>query len=285
MRPPLNALRSFEAAARCGSFKVAAEELGVTQAAVSFQVRALEDRLDRKLFVRSRNELTLTKGGRELAEKIRPALSSLNEAVTALAQPSRRLRLTTTPTFLEAVLLPRLWRFEARHPEILVELEASSEVRDLRETNFALAIRSGRGEWVDGKAHELFPLRKGPALARSLAEELFVSEPSDLLRCPLLRLGDWKAWFMAAGVSCGELQETGPIFHSQHLAAAGVKQGRGAALLTEELFRDEVRRGELLFPFSSYPLTSDHYYLVTPSSGNSSSARIFAKWLLEELRS
>src|SRR5690349_4764892 len=147
--PPLNALRAFEAAARHLSFTRAAAELNVTQAAVSHQIRALEERLGRKLFRRVGRTLFLTDAAQIYLTDLRAAFDRIDEATRRLESRDRGgvLNATVLPSFAAMWLLPRLGRFRAAHPEIDVRLSSDSEMVDFARSDFDIGIRTGRGRW------------------------------------------------------------------------------------------------------------------------------------------
>src|SRR3954464_8411049 len=201
--PPLNALRAFEAAARSESFTRAAEELCVTQGAVSHQVKALEATLGVKLFNRERQRLTMTEAGREYLAVVRDALDRIALATDRLMQrqSSGVLTVSTSPDFAAKWLVTRLGRFAESHPEIDLRVSATMHHVDFAREDVDLAVRHGDGNWP------------GLEVARLSTEELFtvcspklldrINSPSDLLNLPLLHFEDrsnWTRWFEAAGI-------------------------------------------------------------------------------------
>src|SRR3712207_3570108 len=162
--PPMSAVRVFEAAARHQSFTRAAEELGMTQAAVSYQIRMLEDRVGTPLFTRLPRQVVLTAKGRQLAPAVTEAFEALRDAFSGLEEAVQSvLSITTLTTFASAWLVPRLGRFQQLHPDIAVQIDVSSQVVDLARSDFDIAIRSGTGEWPGLEAHFLFPNQIGRA--------------------------------------------------------------------------------------------------------------------------
>lgn len=155
--PPLGSVRAFEAAARHLNFTRAAEELNMTQAAVSWQIKALEDRLDVSLFERRKTGLVLTSAGAALAPNVTDALVRLANAFQGIGQTSERLRVSAAPTFAHSWLAQHLGRFQAVHPGIQIEIDATTEVANLHNGQADVAIRRGKGNW-HGLVSGFFPL-------------------------------------------------------------------------------------------------------------------------------
>jgi LysR family glycine cleavage system transcriptional activator len=154
--PPLAAIRCFEAAARHQSFTRAAEELGMTQAAVSYQIKLLEDRVGGPLFIRGTRGVTLTEMGRQLAPSITEAFAQLRGAFSLLRETAENvLNITALETFTTNWLVPRLGSFQVAHPEIAVRLDASGRIVDFTREEFDVGIRSGDGKWPGLVSHGL----------------------------------------------------------------------------------------------------------------------------------
>src|SRR3954452_25048660 len=201
--PPLNALKAFEAAARHESFTRAAEELNVTQGAVSHQVKALETELGIKLFNRERQRLIITGAGRDYLAVVRDALDRIAVGTERLGQRqgSGGPTVSTSPDFAAKWLVHRLGRFAEAHPEIELRVSATMHHVDFAREDVDIAVRHGDGHWpglhVTRLCSEHLFAVCSPALAQGL------KRPSDLLKLPLLHLDDraaWSAWFAAAGV-------------------------------------------------------------------------------------
>ena len=172
--PPLNAIRCFEAAARHLSFSRAAEELGMTQAAVSYQIKALEDRVGEPLFLRGARGVTLTDNGRRIAPLIGEAFLQLRAAFALIGDDTNAiLKLTTLTTFAANWLVPKLGGFQLQHPEIAVRLDASNRVVDFAREDFDIGIRSGNGRWPGLAAEELFPAAFTPMMTPALLKHTF----------------------------------------------------------------------------------------------------------------
>ena len=156
--PPMSAVRVFEAAARHQSFTRAAEELGMTQAAISYQIKVLEDRIGAPLFIRMPRQVILTQKGRQLAPAVTDAFEALRTAFAGVEEMVQSvLSITTLTTFAANWLIPRLGRFQQLQPGIAVKIDVSPHVAEFAQTEFDIAIRSGNGDWPGLEAHLLFP--------------------------------------------------------------------------------------------------------------------------------
>ena len=283
--PSLNALKAFEAAARHESFTRAAEELAVTQGAVSHQVKALEQELGLRLFLRERQRLRLTGAGRRLLEVARDAFDRLADGAARLRQGERSgvLTVTTSPNFAAKWLVPRLGGFIAAHPEIDLRISANPAHVDFARDDVDLAIRHGDGDWpglaVTRLCHEeLFPVC-APELARRLRR------PADLKRVALLHLEnrrDWARWLDAAGVT-GVALDRGPVFDQASLKLDAAAAGQGVALARTALADWELRAGRLVRPFALALPVPYAYWIVCPRPmARTPKARAFIAWLLAE---
>src|SRR5215211_5280333 len=215
--PPLNALRAFEAAARSESFTRAAEELCVTQGAVSHQVKALEATLGIKLFNRERQRLVITDAGREYLNVIRDALDRIAAGTERIVQRQSFgvLTVSTSPDFAAKWLVYRLGRFAESYPEIDLRISATAQHVDFAREDVDLAVRHGDGKWPGLDIVRLCSERLFPVCSPKLVSgRNRITTASDLLKFPLLRLGDWKTWsrwFDAAGVT--DAVAHGPILN------------------------------------------------------------------------
>ncbi|PZO78737.1 MAG: LysR family transcriptional regulator [Mesorhizobium amorphae] len=287
--PPLGAVRAFEAAARHGSFTKAAAELGTTQAAVSYQIKVLEERVGAPLFIRRPRQVTLTETGQRFALAAREALERLADAYGAARQGTRTtLSITTVATVAAHWLAPRLGHFQVAHPEIAVRVNTSPENRDLARDGFDIAIRGGTGHWGDHAAHRLMSHGYAPMLSPALAARLpDPAGPADLLKLPILDPGDlwWQRWFEAVGVDAGELAgRPRSSLGSQVFEAQAAMAGQGVAILTRAFFVQELRNGSLVQPFAYVHDDGEGYWLVHEKSrGNVPKIRLFREWVLEDL--
>ncbi|HEY8669654.1 MAG TPA: transcriptional regulator GcvA, partial [Terriglobales bacterium] len=204
--PPLNGLKAFEAAARSESFTRAAEELNVTQGAVSHQVKALEDTLGLKLFHRERQRLILTEAGRDYLTVIRDALDQIAVGTERLLQrqESGALTVSTSPDFAAKWLVNRLSHFAEKYPVVDLRVSATTHYIDFARDDVDIAIRHGDGNWPGLDVQRLYSERLFPVCSPKLvAGRNRITKAADLLKFPLLRLEDAKNWtrlFKAAGV-------------------------------------------------------------------------------------
>jgi len=278
---PLNALRAFEAAARHLSFTKAAEELCVTQAAISHQVKGLEERLGAALFRRSHRGLVLTDEGLALAPALIDAFGRIETVLERFEAGGVKEVLTVSAvgTFAVGALLGALPAFRAAHPFVDLRLLTNNNLVDLAAEGLDYAIRFGDGAWTGIEAERIASAPLTPLCARSVAETLH--EPADLARVPLLRsyrAQDWPAWFAAAGVS--GLAARGPLFDSSLIMVQAAILGEGVALAPVSMFRREVESGQLVQPFA---VTADvgAYWLTRLKSKAPTAAMLsFRDWLL-----
>ncbi|HTO68871.1 MAG TPA: transcriptional regulator GcvA [Myxococcota bacterium] len=288
--PPLNALRAFEAAARHLSFKDAAAELHVTPAAVSHQVRGLEDELGVALFVRLHRALALTPAGARCLPRLRDAFDRLEEATRGLrgraAQP--RLVLSVVPSFGANWLVPRLGRFRARHPEIDLEVLSSSELVDFARDPVDVGVRFGGGRYPGVRAdllvaEEYFPVAS-PKLARGRRP---LRRPDDLRRHTLLHdetHDAWRSWLASAGVTAVD-PERGVVFSDSSQLVFAAAAGQGVALARALLAAPFLRAGTLVRPFpGSVPAEFAYWVVCAQARAEEPAIRAFRDWLTDEAR-
>ncbi len=284
--PPLAAIRAFEAAARHGSFTKAAEELGMTQAAVSYQIKLLEDRVGAPLFLRRPRQVSLTETGKRLA----PAVSEAFELLSAAYQTARHgaqgtLVINTVQTFAAQWLAQHMGEFQIAHPALAVRLEASSGVVDFGRDDVDVVIRSGNGSWPGLASHLLLRALFTPMLSPALAATIGgVREPSDLKKLPIVDPGDpwWSKWLEAADMPTDWLS-TKPRTQlgAQTFEAAAAMAGRGVAMLTPAFYRTEIESGRLIQPFDLIGDDGHGYWLAYPEARrNAPKIRAFRDWIL-----
>jgi DNA-binding transcriptional LysR family regulator len=283
--PPLNALRAFEAAARHLSFTRAAEELNVTQAAVSHQVKALEERIGVKLFRRLTRGLLLTEDGHALLPDLREAFDRLAQAVDRVGRQGGQgtLNISLLTTFALGWLVPRLPRFQAAHPSIDVRLTTTARLVDFAIEDIDVAIRYGTGGWAGLRCDRILddvitPLCNARFKARLRKHE-------DILNVPLLHEQyehDWRTWFRAAGLSVGQMKK-GPIFDSTRVAIEAAIAGVGVACGAPSLFSAELASGQLHQPFDLVVPNGKSYWLASPeATAERPKIKAFREWLLDE---
>lgn len=286
--PPLTALRAFEAAARHGSFKHAAEELSLSATAISHQVRQLEARLGLALFERHPRQVVLTDAGQRLFPVLRDGLDAIAATLEALqsAPPRPLLTLSTTSAFAARWLVPKLGAFAAAEPGISLHVHASDEPVDLRRERVDLAVRYGGGTYPGLRSERLLSGRFAPVCSPSLN----LRTHADLHRHPLIRYvwrwqdadtPDWPRWLHEAGLSSADTQ-TGPLFSDETHAIQAAIAGQGVALASLPLVADELAHGRLVVPFG--PLLDGHdFHLVWMPSSESSDAFVRVRdWLRRE---
>jgi LysR family glycine cleavage system transcriptional activator len=286
--PPLNALRAFEAAARSESFTRAAEELHVTQGAVSHQVKLLEATLGIKLFNRERHRLVITDAGREYLNVVRDALDRIAAGTERVLQRQNSgvLTVSTSPDFAAKWLVYRLGRFAEAHPGIDLRVSATMHHIDFVREDFDVAIRHGDGNWAGLDAvrlctEQLFPVCN-PKL---MSGRNRITKPSDLLKSPLLHLDDnknWSQWFDAADVAAPELPHGLTLNRASMLIDAAV-DGQGVALARTALAAWDLIKGRLVRPFDLSLKLSKTYWIVCPrATAVKPKIVTFRDWLLAE---
>lgn len=268
--PPLNGLRAFEAAARHMSFTDAAGELSVTQAAISHQVRGLEQRLGLKLFVRRNRSLLLSEAGQAYLPSVRAAFDQLNEATERLLQKDRggHLTVTTTASFAMKWLVPRLGGFQRANTEIDVRISTGTGLVDFSREDVDIGIRYGRGQWPNLMAERLVAEDVMPVCAPSLLKgPNGLKKPADLKRFTLLHIGnfpdDWQVWLTAAGVK-GVDASRGVTFDFALAGYQAAMDGLGVALGRNPLVEPDLKAGRLVVPFEFKRSSDFAYYLVYP---------------------
>jgi LysR family transcriptional regulator, glycine cleavage system transcriptional activator len=286
--PPMSAIRAFEAAARHQSFTRAAAELGMTQAAVSYQIRLLEDRIGAPLFVRLPRHVELTARGRQLAPAITEAFEALRVAFSGVESAVQTvLSITTLTTFASNWLVTRLGRFQQLHPNIAVQMDISAQIVDLAQSDFDIGIRSGTGDWPGLEAHLLFPNQFTPVCSPDLIRDMDLRDPSDLLKFPILTPGDpwWRDWFTAAGMPDIDLSgRPENSLGSQHFEAMAAMAGQGMAMVNPYFFPAELAGGRLVQPFDLVAQSDRSYWLVYPKARKrSAKIQAFRDWILSEV--
>ena len=286
--PPLAALRAFEAAARHLSFTRAADELHVTQTAISHQIRGLEERLGVRLFRRLPRGLVLTDEAQRYLPAVREAFARLEAATAELlaGRTSGALTASVLPSFAAKWLVPRLGRFRTAHPDIDLRISTSQHLVDFAREDVEVGIRMGRGHYPGLRVDRLFGETLMPVCSPALLEgEHPLRQPADLRHHVLLHDDDytgWQLWLQLAGVE-GVDAGRGPIFSDSALVVQAAAEGQGVALARTALAAWDIAAGRLVKPFD---VTMPHdlaYYLVCPEA-NAERPRIAAvrAWLLAE---
>ncbi len=285
--PPLNWLRSFEAAARRLSFTAAGEELHVTQSAVSQQVRNLESMLGQPLFLRGPRSLQLTEAGRRYLPTVENAFELLSQGTGEFLAPREDNLLDIRANFAFTLywLTPRLEDFLARHPGLRINLSAALWQSDFAGTPASVEIRYGRGQWEGVWSERLIADRLAPVSAPALAARL--TEPQDLAGETLLHMtsaGDsWDYWGRKAGVPAVRRRE-GHFLNAIAPMMELAKRGQGVALGYESICRSMLEDGDLAAPFDLWVPAQDNYHVVIANRDQASpAARAFRDWVFEQV--
>ncbi|HMM63815.1 MAG TPA: LysR substrate-binding domain-containing protein [Mesorhizobium sp.] len=290
-RLPLTALRSFEVAGRLLSFSKAADELFVSQAAISRQIRELEAFTGYPLFERHHRRVSLTGNGVRLLEQLTASFDDIDRRLAELRAtlPHETLTVSVEPSFAGMWLVSKLNAFGAQHPDIDVSLSVDPRVIEFRGQEAELAIRFSAADtaWPRTRAEHLLDISFAPVLSPALlASTPPLRTPDDLRHHTLLHdenRNGWSKWFEAAGV--GDIgPQRGPIFTDSALATQAARLGHGIALGDIQLLRHDLEAGTLVMPFG-VEVACGVYWLVEPDFKETSrQARAFADWLKTELR-
>lgn len=288
--PSVSALKTFEAAARHMSFTKAADELGVTQGAVSRQMALLEEYLGLLLFQRVRKRLVLTEAGEQYARSVRAALQEIESATMALLAHKGKggaLTIAVAPAFATKWLIPRLARFHQAYPGIFVNLHTRDVPFDLERESFDAAFHYGNNDWPNVISEPLVGWELAVVCSPGyLAKHPRLQQPEDLQNHLLLhqtrRPNRWREWFDAMGI--GHLKVgPGASFEHFYMIAQGAVADLGVALVPRLLVEDDIMAGRLVAPLSKAHFSADAYCLVYPASKrNDPRLEQFRRWLLTE---
>ncbi len=298
----MTALRAFEAASRHGSFKQAAIELSVTPAAISHQIKELEERLGAVLFVRLNRGLKLTRAGERLAQVTQEAFCRIAQTLGALAEDglvagSKDLRVSTAPSFGSKFLAPRLHRFRSTYPGLSMTLSAEESLRDVaRDRGVDVVVRYGPGASNRSLHAEKLWSRVDiiAVCSPELRPHLAAAGLASLLTCDLLRTAQpgglagvgWCAWLAAAGLNTAEAEvvvERGTLFGTTQMAIEAAAAGRGIALAPAVLVAEDLKLGRLARPFAFRLADANAFWLIyRHASAGELRVRSFASWLREE---
>jgi LysR family transcriptional regulator of beta-lactamase len=282
---PLNALRAFESSARHLSFTRAARELNVTQAAVSQQVRALEDRLGVTLFKRLPKGLAMTDEGLALLPVLTDAFDKIDAVLRRFEGGHFHEVLTVgvVGTFAVGWLMPRLAQFRADHPFVELRVLTHNNVVDFTSEGLDLAIRFGDGAWPAAQAVPLLDAPLGVLCAPEVARRIAV--PADLANETLLRsyrADEWALWFAAAGEPPGVAR--GPVFDSSRLMVEAAMLGAGVALAPARMFSRELAGGRLVRAFDIEVDTGSYWLTWSKSKHETPAMQAFTHWIVAQAR-
>lgn len=295
--PPLNAVRAFEAAARHRSFTRAADELFVTQGAISHQVKLLEEWFGFLLFDRHKRELHLTRKGEAFLPSIRSMLNELHEATRAMLdeESGQLLCVSVAESFAVNWLINRLNTFSALHPDLDIRLTSQNQIDDFGNvvgeegSNWVdLRIRYGRGKWPGLHVTKLFDEEMFPVCSPKLIEAKGdLKSLEDLSRFVLIHDDmqmSWESWLRSAG-SSQAVSSRGPKFSHSHMALQAALNGDGIVLGRSVLTRDYLEKGELLRPLNlSIPAEHSYYLLCQERMISNPKVKAFSSWLHDEAR-
>ena len=291
--PPLNLIEGFEAAARHLSFTKAADELFLTQSAVSRKIKALEDRLGVALFERRPRALVLTQSGTALYRTVVDVLQRIDETTRQIRgrKEARAFTVTTTPAFAALWLIPRLTAYTSDHPLVDVRISASTDLIDIERRGIEVAIRYS-GPIAQGEAKKIFGEDVMPVCAPSLLRDRArpLRQPSDLARHVLLHYDDtraspsldWSTWLHAEGIP--SLKPAGVMHFNQYdqVVLAAIN-GQGIALGRSPLLGRLLRAKKLVAPFPSRQVAARGYYVIESKAGaRNPDVQTFVAWILAE---
>jgi LysR family glycine cleavage system transcriptional activator len=291
--PPLNALKAFEAIARHLSFAKAAEELHVTPAALSHQIRALEEQLGLALFHRRTRAIELTDAGRLIYPGLHAGFESVRNAIGQLERGRDRniLVISATTGLTAKWLMPRLWRFLHAHPDIDARISASMELADFTTDGVDVAIRLGKGHHPGLHAEKLFSDSMLPVCSPRLVEQGLKS-PADLARFPLIHYDiptsmrappGWSEWLAVAGVAAIDAARRLRVNVADHALDAAVT-GAGVSLAHKLIASDDVHSGRLVTPFGpELPIGSSYNFVCPQGHETRPKVRAFRDWLFAEM--
>ncbi len=288
--PSLNGLRAFEAAARHQSFTRAAEELNVTQTAVSHQIRTLEERLGLKLFDRRGRALRLTEAAEDYLPSVRSAFDELHDATERLVRRDgdATLTISTLTTFAAKWLVPRLGGFQDLHPEISIRITTSTASVDFDRDDVDVAIRYGRGDWPGLRVDRLIREDIFPVCSPKLLDGPHpLRRPADLASHTLLQVvgfrEDWLVWLTAAKVD-GVDPSSGLRFDLIVNALQAAIDGLGVALGRTALVAGDLAMGRLVAPFDiSLPIEAAYYVVAPEQTADRPKIKAFREWLITTL--
>ena len=285
--PPLNALRAFEASARQLSFTKAAEELFVTQAAISHQIKSLEEHLGLKLFMRKNRSLLLTEEGQSYYLDIKDIFNALHEATEKLLARGAKGAITVSmqPSFAIQWLVPRLNAFNQLHPEIDVRIKAVDQPDNSLTEDVDIAIYYGRGRWPDVHAEKLHTEYLVPVCSPLFLQgKKPLKTIDDLAKHTLLHdtsRRDWKRWFKEVGVKGANVNHGAIFSHSSMVLQAAI-YGQGVALVNSVLAKPDIDAGRLVCPFEHVLISKSSFYIVCrPHQIELGKIASFRRWVLD----
>lgn len=284
--PPLSALRAFAAYAETRSVEAAGAALNVSHAAISQQMRRLEEHLGVALLDRTSRQLSLTADGAELAQALADGFATISAGVEAVArrEADRPLTISATPTFASVWLVPRLARFRQRHAEIDLMIDASAEMRQLAKGGIDAALRYGDGNWPGLEVTRIVSSPIAIAAAPDLVGEGDIADPAELRRFPWLQemgTSEASAWLADRGDK--RTPPRGVTSLPGYMLVEAARQGQGVAITSTLAVAEDIASGRLRLLFEE--ATDKGYYLVTRPGPHRPALRHFIRWILREARS
>lgn len=288
--PPLGTLRAFQAAAETLSFTETAKQLFVTQAAISHQIKSLEEFLGKQLFERGNRSLKLTDSGRQYLPFVNQMFSVLKEGTekVMLHDALPILTVSTLPSFGTRWLVPRLGLFIKSYPEIEFRLAPSRTLTNFYRDNVDIAIRHGGGRYPGLKSIHLMDEQIYPVCSPSLTKgKNALRSPNDLKHHVLLHdegHGDWRTWLVEADALEVDASK-GPVYTDSSMAVQSATEGHGVALARSQLVKDDLARGLLVRPFDITQPSRFSYYIVYPlDKPVTGQMTVFIEWMQEQVK-
>lgn len=288
--PSHSTLRSFECAARHQSFTLAAEELNLTQSAVSRQVKELEDTVGVALFRRAGRRVVLTEAGQKLSTEIAVDLENIHQTIMRAVSAGRQhmaLRVAVLPGFASRWLIPRLPEFEHKHPDISLSLSTRLEPFDMEREHFDLAVHFGQEDWPDADLRKLSDEKMIPVASPEFVARHGVLSAEQLAVFPLLHMATrplaWRTFFQSInGATSGDL--SGKYFDQFSMVISAAIASLGAALIPAYLIEHELEEGRLVKLSEMSITTRNSYYLVAPRNRQNPAADAFTKWMISSIK-
>jgi len=290
-RLPLTALRSFEAAGRLMSFTRAAEELSISQAAISRQVRELEALLDQPLFERGHRSIRLTEEGARLLSVVTVSFDAMSGCLSGIQKRETGdvVGINAEPSFAACFLTPHLSDFQRIHPDIDLRVESESRLVEFRHNEAVVAIRHSvtKSAWPRSESRHLMDVHMAPYLSPLLLEgKQSPEQPADLLNLPLLYEDSrdmWRSWFELAGVASASCPR-GPIYTDEGMTLQAALRGQGVALLEERFAKEYLMSGRLIRPFRQTLPFGAFFVVARRFDALSPATERFIDWLSAALR-
>lgn len=287
--PSTSALAAFDAVARHQSFSVAAEELSLTQGAISRQIAALEEQLGTALFERSSRHVQLSSAGHAYLKAIGPALAAIRAASLQLMTQMRGtvLNLAFLPTFGTRWLIPRIPDFVARHPDIILNFATRIGQFDFDREGLDAAIHIGQPDWPNADCIFLMDETVAPVCSPAFLQQNPLTRPADLLRLPLFHMasrpGAWDHWFKSLGLTASV--SGGMRFEQFSNVSQACQAGLGVALMPLFLIQSELESGQLAVAWPHKVRSPSSYYFVSPKSrADTPAVAAFRDWLVAEAK-